>query len=98
MLEVGGWNVESNFDCAGLTVAREGLKVGEPCAVTATISRTFLDGSRVFLRLDGEVAGAKWAWARGGGKQTLTFPVTFDRPGKHVLALGGQELEVDIQP
>jgi hypothetical protein len=98
MLEVGGWNVETDCDCSQLTVAPKEIKVGESCTVTADISHTFLDGSLVPLRVDGRIGGAKWAWARNGRKQTLTFAVTFDRPGKHVLAVVSKKLELDVQP
>jgi hypothetical protein len=89
-LEVGGWNVEGRFDCVGLAAAPVGannhspVRPGESVTVTANISNTFLDGSRVPLRLDGEVVDAQWAWARGDGRQTLTFRVPFGRPGRHV--------------
>jgi len=97
-LEVGGWNVEGGFDCSMVTVAPKVIKVGELCAVTADIARTFLDGSRVPLRVDGQVRDAKWAWARRDAKQTLTFPVIFNRPGTHTLEVGGRKSELSVQP
>jgi hypothetical protein len=72
--------------------------VGESCAVTAEISHTFLDGSLVPLRVDGRIGGIQRAWARNGRKQTLIFPVAFDRPGKHVVVVAGRELELIVQP
>jgi exo-1,4-beta-D-glucosaminidase len=97
-LEVGGWNVEGNFDCVGLTINEDKRKVGESVTVTATISNTFLDGSRVPLKVDGQVWETRWAWVRDGGKQALTFRATFDRPGRHTLEVGGRRLELEVQP
>ncbi len=97
-LEVGGWNVEGGFDCVGLTAGQKEVKAGESVTVTANISNTFLDGSRVPLRLDGEVVDAPWAWARRSDRQTLTFRVPFDRPGRHLLEVGSQKLGLSVQP
>ncbi|MGE5293445.1 MAG: glycoside hydrolase family 2 protein [Solirubrobacterales bacterium] len=97
-LEVGGWNVEGNFDCDELTIDAQRRKVGEPATVTATISNTFLDGSRVPLRVDGQIRETQWAWARDGRSQVLAFSVTFDHPGQHTLEVGNKRLEVAVQP
>jgi exo-1,4-beta-D-glucosaminidase len=98
VLEVGGWNLESDFDCAALTVAPAVIKAGEPFTVTAAISNTFLDGSRVMLRLDGQPAGAKWAWARDRQTHHLEFPLKLGQPGKHEVRVGNQRLELTVQP
>jgi len=97
-LEVGGWNVESDFDCAALAVLPKEIKAGEPFTVSANISNTFLDGSRVALRLDGQPVASKWAWARAGRKESLAFPLQFDQPGRHEMAVGGQKISVTVQP
>ena len=97
-LELGGWNIESDFHCDTLTVSPRDIKGGTPAPVTANISHTFLDGSRVLLRLDGGVFDAKRTWARNGDKQTLTFRVSFERPGRHTLEVGGRRLELNVQP
>jgi hypothetical protein len=98
LLEVGGWNVESGFDCVGLAAAPKEAKAGESVTVTANISNTFLDGSRVPLRLDGKVVDAQWVWARRSGRQALTFRMAFDRPGRHTLEVGGRKLELSVEP
>ena len=97
-LEVGGWNVEGNVDCDSLSLTPGQVHVSVPATVTTTISRSFLDGSRVALRLNGNVIDAKWAWARQQEKQKLSFPVSFDHPGKHRLEVGGRTLEVKVAP
>lgn len=97
-LEVGGWNVDSNFTCAALTVSPKEIKAGEPLTVTASIARTFLDGTRVALRVDGQPAATQWAWARGKQKQNLEFPLTVGQPGKHEVRVGNQRLELTVQP
>ena len=98
MLEVGGWNIETDFDCTALTIAPREIRVGEPCIVTASVANAFLDGSRVCLNVDGKPTGFGWAWARGGQRQELAFPLTFERPGKYALAVGNKELKLTIQP
>lgn len=97
-LEVGGWNVQSDFDCTALAVPRGAIQRGERFTVTASVARTFLDGSRVFLEVDGAVAESQWAWARGKQEQVLTFPLVMERPGKHTLSAGGKSLEINVQP
>jgi exo-1,4-beta-D-glucosaminidase len=97
-LEVGGWNVESDFDCTALTMSPKEIKVGGLFTVTADISSTFLDGSRVVLRLDGDPVAFKWAWARAGWKESLGFPLTLEQSGRHEIAVGGQKISVTVQP
>ncbi len=77
VLEVGGWNVETDFDCTDLKI--------EPGMVTATIANTFLDGSRVTLYVDGKPAASQWAWARGNKKDTVTLPI---QVGQHQIKVG----------
>ncbi len=95
-LEVGGWNVQSDFDCPALAVSPKGIKPGERFTLTASVANTFLDGSRVFLEVDGKPAAFRWAWARGAQKQMLTFPLVMDRPGKHTLVVGARKLELNV--
>jgi exo-1,4-beta-D-glucosaminidase len=95
-LEVGGWNVESDFQCKSISTVT--ANAGQPCTVLADISETFLDGSRVFLRVDGKVAAAQWAWARHGARQTLAFPFTLDHAGRHEIAIGPQKLQLEVKP
>jgi hypothetical protein len=97
-LGIGGWNVESDFDCAALAVSPKEIKSGERFTVTASIANTFLDGSRVALRLDGKPAAFKWTWARAGRKELLRFPLTLEQSGRHEVAVGGQKLSVTVQP
>jgi hypothetical protein len=97
-LEVGGWNVETDFDCAALTVLPKEIKPGERFTVTASVANTFLDGSRVALQVDGKPVAFKWAWARAGRKESLGFSFTLEQPGRHEIALGGQKVSVTVQP
>ena len=97
-LEVGGWNVESDFDGVALAVSPKEIKAGEPLTVSVNVSNTFLDGSRVALRLDGQTVASKWAWARAGKPQTLAFPIKLDQPGRHEIAVGGRKLSVTVRP
>jgi hypothetical protein len=97
-LEVGGWTVESDFDCAALTVSPKEIRAGEPFTVTATVANTFLDGSRVVLRLHGQPVASKWAWARAGRKESLAFPLNLKHLGRHEIAVGGQQISVTVHP
>jgi len=97
-LEVGGWNVESDFDCAELAVMPKEVKTGESFIVTANISRTFLDGSRVALWLDGRPVAFQRAWSRAGQKEALRFPLTLEQAGRHEIVVGGQRVSVTVQP
>jgi exo-1,4-beta-D-glucosaminidase len=76
-LEVGGWNIETDFDCTDLRIERD--------TVTATVANTFLDGSRVTLYVDGKPADSKWAWARGKKTDTVKFSIP---AGKHEIKIG----------
>jgi hypothetical protein len=88
VLEVGGWNVEGEVRCDRLTVPSGEVQAGEAVTVTAAIAGTFLDGSRVALRVDGAPAAYQWAWARSGKAQELTFEIRPDKPGTHRLRVG----------
>ena len=97
VLEVGGWNVEAPYRCAGLEVPPGGAASGKPFDVSAKIADTFLDGSRVALLLDGKPCGYRRAWARGGRTETVQFRIQIDGPGKHRIALGGESREFEVR-
>lgn len=97
-LEVGGWNLEDDFDCVKLTATPKTGKVGETYTITATVANTFLDGSRVTLRVDGKPRASKWAWARGAQTQDLEFPLHFPTAGQHEILVGEQKLTLTVQP
>jgi hypothetical protein len=97
-LEVGGWNIETDFDCAALTVSPKKIKAGELFTVAASVANTFLDGSRVALQLDGKPVAFKWTWARAGRKESLGFPLTIEQSGRHEIAVGGRKISVTVQP
>ena len=91
-LEIGGWNVEGDFDCSALAASPKEIKVGRSLTITATISNTFLDGSRVPLYVDGTVQGNRWAWARGGASLELPFTLNFDQPGLREVRVGSKKI------
>jgi len=97
-LEVGGWNVQTKYDCADLKASKTEFKAQEPVTVTARISHTFLDGSRVALLADGRPVGAKWAWARGDSTDEIVFETAFSEPGAHTLSVGAQSVRVKVNP
>ena len=97
VLEVGGWNVRSAYDCAALELSRARIKPGEPLGVTATIANTFLDGSRVELVVDGLPRAAKLAWARAGRTEQARFEVKLSAPGSRRVQVGSQTRTVLVQ-
>jgi exo-1,4-beta-D-glucosaminidase len=97
VLEVGGWNIESQFKCASLQPSKSRVKAGEAFTIAATITDTFLDGSRVALLVDGQPADAQWTWARGSKRAELTFRLTLREPGAHRLSVADRTIEVDVE-
>lgn len=51
-VQVGGWNILTDFQCTALEVSKMAATAGDPITVTATIANTFIDGSRVSLFVD----------------------------------------------
>jgi len=98
ILEVGGWNIESNFKCLSAEVSPLLTKAGQPCAVNVRVSDTFLDGARVFVRCDGKPVASSFAFARGGQSQSLAIPLKIDAAGKHELSIGNRKLQVTVAP
>jgi exo-1,4-beta-D-glucosaminidase len=95
-LEVGGWNIHTDFRCIGLQVPRGPVSANQPLTVSATIAETFLQGSRVTLLVDGRPAGTQWAWARGEKSTPVAFEVSLPR-GPHELTLGSQTIKVEVK-
>ena len=89
-LEVGGWNVETDYRCLSLQVSKAKAKVGEPVAVTARIAETCLDGSRVTLLLDDQPVETTWVWARGTRTADASFSVNLSQRGRHRIVVGRQ--------
>ena len=96
MLEVGGWNIQTEYRCQGLHASKTELKAKETLTVTAQIANTFLDGSRVTLVVDGQPVRTKWAWARGGRIDPVTFEVNFSATGTHTVSVGDRHVEVRV--
>jgi hypothetical protein len=97
-LEAGGYNVQTDYRCAGLKSPKTEWKVQEPVIVTAQIAHTFLDGSRVALLLDGKPVARQWAWARNGRIDELRFEAVVPEPGEHLLAVGDQCIRIKVKP
>ena len=97
MLEVGGWNIETDYRCAELKASQPTVKAGEPFTVTARIADTFLDGSRVTLLVDGQPTATRWAWARGDKADEIVFRPILSQSGVHSLSVGMRNIEVTAQ-
>ena len=96
VLEVGGWNIQTGYRCTALALSKNSVKVGEQLNITASISETFLDGSRVSLLVDGEPGATKWAWARENRADKLLFNLSFSKPGLHRLAVAERQTQVTV--
>ena len=96
-LEVGGWNVRSQFDCTDLDVPRLTLQPDEPFTVTATIANTFLDGSCVELLVDGRVLDSKRIWSRGQASRKVDFALKLREQGTHRIEVGNQRVRVIVK-
>ena len=96
-LEVGGWNVQADYRCGKLTPSTLTVKSGEAINVKAEITDTFLDGSRVTLRVDGEPSGSVRAWARGGKREAVVFKVKLSQAGRHCVEVGQSEVVVTVE-
>lgn len=96
-LEVGGWNIESGYECSDLKLSKTQAEVNEPLVVKATIKNTFIDGSPIDLYLDDEVIDSQRFWARGETVRELTFDVKSGRPGRHRLRVGDKTVEIVVE-
>ncbi len=97
-LEVGGWNIETDFECRSVEVSPGSPKAGEQIRIAATVMDTFLDGSRVTAYWDGASAASNFAWARDGKAQTLELVTKAPKAGRHELAVGRRRLVIDVRP
>ncbi|NLS90606.1 MAG: hypothetical protein GXX96_00280 [Planctomycetaceae bacterium] len=96
-IEVGGWNVQTDYRCVELKPSKPSVHAGEPFSVAAGIAGTFLDGSRVALLVDGRPAETQWSWARGSRRDELTFTLALHERGTHRLSVAGRTTEVNVQ-
>jgi len=96
-LEVGGWNIQSEYECTSLAASKAEVKPGEPLTVTAEIANTFLDGSRVALTVDGKPAATRWAWARADKRDAVAFKLQLDEPGKHEIRVGNKTANIVVR-
>lgn len=96
-VEVGGWNVRTDYECASLEVSKNEVQRGESLTVTATIANTFIDGSRVELLVDGQVADTQLVWARAGASRNVAFGVKLSQPGRHRIRVGSQTASVVVK-
>ena len=55
---------------------------------TATITNTFIDGSKIPLYIDGEVVDSKLVWTRGGAEEEAVFIVRLKDAGEHRIKVG----------
>jgi exo-1,4-beta-D-glucosaminidase len=96
-LEVGGWNIETDYRCLRLEVAKGPVKAGQAVTVTALIADTFLNGSRATLRVDGQPVASQWVWARGETPARVSFTASLPSRGTHQLTLGRQTIPVSVE-
>lgn len=95
-LEVGGWNIQASYRCTGVKPTKTSVNANEVFTVTAEISDTFLDGSRVPLVVDGQPASNRWAWARNGETDEVSFQVNLPHSGTHRFGVGDKQCQVTV--
>jgi len=97
ILEVGGWNIQSDHECRTLAASRVEVKPSELFTVIAEIANTFVDGSRVVLTVDGKPVASKWAWARASRRDTVAFALQLAEPGKREIRVGGNAASIVVR-
>jgi len=96
-VEVGGWNIVSGFACTALEVSKSAVKPNDPFTVTATIEGTFIDGSRIAVRVDGTEVASRLVYARPGAPRQFEFALTLGEPGRHEISVGEQAVSVRVE-
>lgn len=94
-VEVGGWNIESDFECTKLEFPTAQLKADEPFTITATIANTFIDGSIVPLYVDKKIVDSKLVWTRAGDARKVDFTLCC-KPGWHELLVGDKTTSISV--
>ena len=97
VVEVGGWNIVTDYRCTNLAVSKNTVRSGESFKVSASMANTFPDGSRVTLFVDGHPSEIRWAWARGRMSDELTFTLKLQEPGKHVLTVANRSITMEVE-
>jgi len=97
VVEAGGWNIITDYKCANLTTSKTKVAIGEKFVITAGITDTFIDGSKVTLMIDNKPYSTRWAWNRGDKSYDIKFNVTMKGVGKHTLNIGGKNLIVQVE-
>jgi exo-1,4-beta-D-glucosaminidase len=99
VLEIGGWNVETRFECRRVQLSKTHVRPNEPFTATATIANTFLQGSRIPLYVDDRQVDSQWFWARAAAKREreLRFSLQLAEPGRHRARVGDQAVEVVVE-
>ena len=97
VVELGGWNIETPFECRNLKVSKAQVKPGQLMTVTAAIANTFLDGSPIELYVDDQPVDRQMFWARGKMSRELSFELKLDRPGSHQIRIGKQTAAVRVE-
>jgi hypothetical protein len=89
--------VRGEYECTDLKTTETEVEPNEPFTVTAAISNTLIDGSRVELRVDGKVLDSELAWARAGKSQNVTFVLTLPKQGLHRIRVGDRTTSVSVK-
>ena len=98
-LEVGGCNIESDYECTGLTLSKKRVKPNEPFTVTATIQNTFIDGSPISVEVDGKRFASQRIYARKDAKspREATFELQLPSRGPHAIRVGSKQTPVVVE-
>lgn len=88
VLEVGGWNILSDFECSDLRISETKTGVGDELTVTATITNTFIDGSKIPLYVDNKHVDSKLLWNRAGTQEKAIYTIKLNERGEHKIKVG----------
>jgi hypothetical protein len=97
VLEVGGWNIQTDYKCEYLKPSSNIVNLGENFTLTAGILDTFLDGSRTQLLMDNKPVATRWAWNRGGKSNEITFNLSPTVLGKHVFTIANKSVMIEVR-
>jgi hypothetical protein len=97
VIDVGGYNIVTDYKCGNLKISKSKVGIGENFSVTAGITDTFIDGSRVVLLVDDKPFSTRWAWSRSDKSYEIKFNLTMKEIGKHTITVGDRSITVQVE-
>jgi len=95
VIEVGGWNIQTDYECVRIDTAKKELLSNEEFTVVATIQNTFIDGSLVDLLVDNVSVVTQRIYARRESRD-VAFNLKLSHPGSHTISVADQAVTVRV--